>query len=70
METGATSAAGGALQLVLQMQQGLVASVASMGAGNPVLAAGQQLAAMDAGGSAAGLAGVSNSAVQAVDTYS
>ncbi len=70
MSSVSSSAAAGALQLALELQQNLASNVASMGGtNNPALSAGQALATLDAGGTAAGLNGVSSQASSAVNTY-
>jgi hypothetical protein len=62
-----SGAAGGALQLAEQLQQHLASQVAAAGLGNPALAAGQQLAALDAGGVAADMSGATSVAVHNLD---
>ncbi len=64
------SAAGGALQLALELQQSLASNVASMGGtNNPALSAGQALATLDAAGTAASMGSISGAATGAVNTY-
>ncbi|HUY86390.1 MAG TPA: hypothetical protein VMU77_04705 [Acidimicrobiales bacterium] len=69
MSSVSSGAAAGALQLAMALQQHLASDVASMGAGNQALAAGQALAALDAGGTSAQMGGGASTAVHSLDTY-